>query len=72
MGGVFAPQLNISLAFTLKHDSSQTACSQSWDQYPIPNAWTKCQDPLVRFRIAQFTDASNFTFEIVNVAQAQT
>lgn len=75
MSSASTPQLNTSLAFTLQHASSQTSCSQNWAQYPVaavPTSWTKCQDPLVRFRIGQFIDASNFTFELMNIAQVQT
>ncbi|KAF8863897.1 hypothetical protein BDZ45DRAFT_722020 [Acephala macrosclerotiorum] len=33
----------------------------------FPKEWIKCEDPSLRFRIAVFNDASNFTLEVVEL-----
>ncbi|CZR58050.1 uncharacterized protein PAC_07940 [Phialocephala subalpina] len=64
-------KFNSSITFSLSRGGSVlTNYSTNWINWPtptIPKQWIKCEDPMLRFRIATFNDASNFTIEVVEL-----
>lgn len=64
-------KFNSSITFSLSRGGSVlTNYSTNWIHWPtptIPKQWIKCEDPILRFRIATFNDASNFTIEVVEL-----
>ncbi len=62
-----ATSLVSGIFFEVERKNTNANCNVTWKEPNTPKAWSKCTDPMLRWRIAEYNDVSNLSIELVEV-----